>query len=269
MKRTVAVIPARYDSSRFPGKALAADTGRPLIVHVSERVRLAETVQRVIVATDDDRIRAAVEAHGGEAVMTGREHVNGTSRIAEIAPSIDAEFIVNVQGDEPEIDPHLIDLAVDALAGHDECPMSTVASPFADDEDPSDPNIVKVVVDRSGRALYFSRALIPFDRGGGAAFRLVGGGGGAGATPQAAGGAKPQAAPLKHVGMYVYRRPFLDEYVRLPPTPLECAERLEQLRVLEHGYDIAVAIGRAHHHGIDTPEQYAAFVKRCAAGERP
>ena len=258
MKRTVAVIPARYDSSRFPGKALAADTGRPLIVHVAQRVRLAETVQRVIVATDDDRIRAAVEAHGVEAVMTGREHVNGTSRIAEIAPSIDAEFIVNVQGDEPEIDPHLIDLAVDVLAEHDECPMSTVASPFADDEDPADPNIVKVVVDRSGRALYFSRALIPFDRGGGSAR----------AKPQAAGGAKPQAAPLKHVGMYVYRRPFLDEYVRLEPTPLERAERLEQLRVLEHGYDIAVAIGCAHHHGIDTPEQYAAFVKRCAAGER-
>jgi len=251
VKRTVAVIPARYDSSRFPGKVLAADTGRPLIVHVSERVRLAETVQRVIVATDDDRIRAAVEAHGGEAVMTRREHVNGTSRIAEVAPSIDAEFIVNVQGDEPEIDPHLIDLAVDVLAGHDECPMSTVASPFADDEDPADPNIVKVVVDRSGRALYFSRALIPFDRGG------------------AGGGAKPQAAPLKHVGMYVYRRPFLDEYVRLEPAPLERAERLEQLRVLEHGYDIAVAIGQAHHHGIDTPEQYAAFVQRYAAGERP
>lgn len=249
MSRVVAVIPARYESTRFPGKALADRTGTPLIVHVLQRVRRASSVQRVIVATDDERIAEAVENAGGEAVMTAADHPNGTCRIAEAAGNIEADLLVNVQGDEPEIDPHLIDLAVRTLQEHADCPMSTVASPFAEDEDPANPNIVKVVVDRRGRALYFSRSLIPFDRG------------------AAEGSAKPQAAPLKHVGMYVYRRPFLDEYVRLEPTPLERSERLEQLRVLENGYGIAVAIGQAHHHGIDTPQQYEAFVKRYAAGE--
>jgi 3-deoxy-manno-octulosonate cytidylyltransferase (CMP-KDO synthetase) len=184
--------------------------------------------------------------------MTRSDHANGTSRIAEAVADIDADFVVNVQGDEPEIDPRLIDLAVRELAAQADCPVSTVASPFAADEDPANPNIVKVVLDRRGRALYFSRALIPFDRGMGQTVT--------GARPHAAGG-----GPLKHVGMYVYRRPFLDEYVRLEPTPLERAERLEQLRILEHGCPIAVAIGESHHHGIDTPEQYEAFVQRCAA----
>jgi 3-deoxy-manno-octulosonate cytidylyltransferase (CMP-KDO synthetase) len=249
VSRVVAIIPARYESARFPGKALADRTGTPLIVHVLQRVRQAASVQQVIVATDDKRIAAAVEHAGGEASMTAADHPNGTSRIAEAAGRIEADLLVNVQGDEPEIDPQLIDLAVRTLQEHADCPMSTVASPFAEDEDPANPNIVKVVVDRRGRALYFSRSLIPFDR-----------------SPNAEGGRLQAArAPLKHVGMYVYRRPFLDEYVRLEPTPLERAERLEQLRVLEHGRGIAVAIGQARHHGIDTPEQYEAFVKRWAA----
>jgi 3-deoxy-manno-octulosonate cytidylyltransferase (CMP-KDO synthetase) len=251
VSRVIAVIPARYESSRFPGKALADRTGKALIVHVLERVRQAATVERVIVATDDDRIRAAVKRAGGEAVMTRADHANGTSRIAEAVRGTDADLVANVQGDEPEIDPHLIDLAVEALEAHADCPVSTVASPFAEDEDPASPNIVKVVVDRRGRALYFSRALIPFAPGEGRT--------GAGAKPQGV-----EARPLKHVGMYVYRRPFLDEYVRMEPTPLEQAERLEQLRILEHGHAIAVAIGEAHHHGIDTPEQYEAFVQRWA-----
>ncbi len=235
-----AIIPARYASARFAGKVLADRTGKPLIQHVHERAARAALVDRVIVATDDERIVAAVEAFGGEAVMTSPDHANGTSRIAEVARSLDDEIIVNVQGDEPEIEPGLIDLTIRALAGRADFPMATLASPFAPGEDPADPNIVKVVADRAGRALYFSRSLIPHDRDG------------AGARP-----------PLKHVGIYVYRRDFLLTYVTLGPTPLEQAERLEQLRVLEHGYPIAVAVGDVPHHGIDTAQQYEAFVTRC------
>lgn len=257
MPHAIAVIPARYQSSRFPGKVLANRTGKPLIQHVYERVQLAECVDRIIIATDDRRISQAVEDFGGEAVMTRSDHPNGTCRIAEVAESLTDEIIINVQGDEPELEPHLIDLAVQTLVDHPECPISTVASPFAADEDPANPNIVKVVVDQRGRALYFSRALIPAYAGGSAKPRAAGGS----AKPQAAVG----AGPLKHVGMYVYRLPFLAEYVSLPPTPLERAERLEQLRVLEHGHFMAVAIGDAHYHGVDTPEQYDEFVRRYAS----
>jgi len=234
-----AIIPARYASARFAGKVLADRTGKPLIQHVHERAARASLVDRVIVATDDERIVDAVAAFGGEAVMTSPDHANGTSRIAEVARSLDDEIIVNVQADEPEIEPDLIDLAIRALAGRAEVPMATLASPFARGEDPADPNIVKVVVDEAGRALYFSRALIPHHRDGT--------------------GTRP---PLKHVGLYVYRRDFLLTYVTLPPTPLEQAERLEQLRVLEHGYPIAVAVAEVPHHGIDTAQQYEAFVER-------
>jgi 3-deoxy-manno-octulosonate cytidylyltransferase (CMP-KDO synthetase) len=239
MPRAIAIIPARYASVRFPGKMLASETGKPLIQHVCERAALAKLVDRVIVAADDQRIIDAVAKFGGEAVMTRADHPNGTSRLAEAAASLEAGLIVNVQGDEPEIDPRLIDLAIETLGRHDRCVVSTVASPFSPDEDPVNPNIVKVVLDRRGHALYFSRGLIPVDRDG------------AGDCP-----------PLKHVGLYVYRREFLLKYVQLQPTPLEQAEKLEQLRILEHGHQIAVAVSTAHHHGIDTPEQYAAFVKR-------
>jgi 3-deoxy-manno-octulosonate cytidylyltransferase (CMP-KDO synthetase) len=235
----IAIIPARYQSHRFAGKVLADRTGKTLIQHVYEQVSQAARVNRVLVATDDDRIRSAVEAFGGEATMTRADHPNGTSRIAEVAEALADELIVNVQGDEPEIEPGLIDLAIQTLIRDPDCVMSTLASPFASDEDPADPHIVKVVADAAGRALYFSRALIPYDRDG------------TGTAP-----------PLKHVGMYVYRREFLLRYVTLPPTPLEQAERLEQLRVLEHGERIAVAIGDVQYHGIDTEAQYEAFVER-------
>lgn len=240
----VAVIPARFGSTRFPGKMLADRTGHPLVQHVYGRAILARSIQRVIVATDDERIAEAVRAFDGEVMMTRADHPNGTSRIAEVARSLDAPIIVNVQGDEPELDPSLIDRAVNALVQDQGAAVATIASPFASHEDPADPNIVKVVLNRRGRALYFSRALIPHDRDGE----------GAGATP------------LKHVGLYVYRRDFLFEYTTLPPTPLEEAERLEQLRVLEFGHAITVAVAEAHHHGIDTPEQYEAFVERYRSG---
>jgi 3-deoxy-manno-octulosonate cytidylyltransferase (CMP-KDO synthetase) len=257
MCAAVAIIPARYASVRFPGKMLAAETGRPLIQHVVERAVAASRIARTIVATDDERIRRAVEQFGGEALMTSRDHPNGACRLAEACAQLlaageldDDDVVVNVQGDEPEIDPAIIDLAVDTLMAHSDCEAATVASPFSAEEDPSDPNVVKVVVDGTGRALYFSRALIPFYRDG---------------RPR---DSDDEAAPfLKHIGLYVYRPAFLREYTMLPPTPLEQAERLEQLRILEHGRSIAVAIARTAHHGIDTPEQYARFVKRWTAAK--
>ncbi|MCC7203819.1 MAG: 3-deoxy-manno-octulosonate cytidylyltransferase [Phycisphaeraceae bacterium] len=262
-KQALAVIPARYGSTRFPGKPLAAKTGRPLIQHVIERVRQAKRVGRVIVATDDPRIYDAVAAVGGEAVMTRSDHPNGTSRIAEVVETLATrsptaelpgelsgtlpqqmsgdlpEIVVNVQGDEPEVDPGVIDALIEGLEAHPEAPMATLASDFAADEDPADRNIVKLVVNQRGLALYFSRSLIPCDRDGTGAVRL-----------------------LKHPGLYAYRRDFLAKYVTLPATPLEEAEKLEQLRALEHGYAIAVVKADVRHHGIDTPEQYEEFVKR-------
>lgn len=237
----VAVIPARFGSTRFPGKPLANRTGKPLIQHVHERVVQAKRVDRVIVATDDQRIYDAVTDFGGEAVMTRADHLNGTTRIAEAVADIDVETVVNVQGDEPDIDPAHIDRAIEALQAHSDCVIATLASRFGAAEEPSNPNIVKVVCDSLGRALYFSRALIPHHRD----------------TH-----AQPAAAPLKHVGLYVYRRAFLLRYASLAPMPLELTEQLEQLRVIEHGERIAVAVVNAQHHGIDTPEQYDAFVNR-------
>jgi 3-deoxy-manno-octulosonate cytidylyltransferase (CMP-KDO synthetase) len=235
-----AIIPARMGSTRFPGKMLADKTGKPLIQHVYESVRRAKTLGRIIVATDDPRIQAAVERFGGEAVMTSPSHPNGTSRLAEAADKLglpDKALVANIQGDEPEIEPAAIDAATDLARRNFH--VTTVASPFMPGEDPANPNIVKVVTGADGSALYFSRSLIPHHRERG----------------------KP-VAPLKHVGLYAYRAGFLRKYVKLGPTPLEQSEMLEQLRVLEHGFKIGVAIVPCKTQGIDTPEQYAAFVSR-------
>lgn len=239
-----AVIPARMASTRFPGKPLADLTGKPMIVHVLERVARCRSVGRILVATDDARIADAVRAAGFEARMTDPAHPNGTSRVAEVARTLREELIVNVQGDEPQIEPALVDRTVEALAARPDMPMATLVSPFAPGEDPANPNIVKCVAAVDGRALYFSRSLVPFDR-------------------DRAPGA---AAPRKHVGLYAYRRAFLDVFVGLAPTPLERTESLEQLRALEHGHPILCAEGEAHFTGIDTPEQYAEFVRRMKAG---
>jgi len=241
MRGAVVVIPARYASTRFPGKALAPIAGKPMIQHVFERVRTV--AKRVIVATDDERIATAVRGFGGEVAMTREDHPNGTSRISEVAAALHEDIVVNVQGDEPGIEPSLVEAAVEALrmAGRT-VPMSTIASPFRTGEDPADPNIVKVVVGRNGRALYFSRSVIPYDRD----------------KVHRRSGDSP-AAPLKHVGLYAYRRRFLATFVELEITPLERTEQLEQLRVLEHGYSIAVAVREAVSHGIDTPAQLTAY----------
>ncbi len=232
--RTVAVIPARMASTRFPGKPLANTTGRPMIQHVVERARQCCSIGRVIVATDDRRIADAVTSFGGEVAMTSADHPNGTSRIAEAVQAIECDIVVNIQGDEPEVEPALVDAAVTALLADPEAPVATAATPFRDTEDPADRRLVKVVVGLNGRALYFSRSAIPCNRD-----QRVDG-----------------VSPLRHVGLYVYRRHFLDDYVMLPESPLERTEMLEQLRILEHGHAIAVAIGTSTAQGIDTPEQY-------------
>ncbi|MBB6428939.1 3-deoxy-manno-octulosonate cytidylyltransferase [Algisphaera agarilytica] len=246
MPKALALIPARIGSTRFPGKPLAAETGKPLIQHVVEQVGGCETIDRVVVATDDQGIFDAVVGFGGEAVMTSPEHPNGTSRLAEAAEKLgtDHELIVNVQGDEPEVPPATVDALVRGLAEDQDADMATLASPFGDDEDPTNPNVVKLVLDRLGRAMYFSRSPIPHDRD---AEML---------------GTKPHVTMYKHPGLYAYRRAFLAKYPTLEPTPLEEAEKLEQLRVLEHGFSITIIHADAPHPGIDTPEQYAAFVER-------
>ena len=238
--RIVAVIPARFASTRFPGKPLADRTGRPLIQHVIEQARTCPSLSRIVVATDHDGIAAAARACGASVAMTRADHPNGTSRIAEVAGTLEEDLVVNIQGDEPQIEPALVDRTVELLASRPDVPMATLVSPFAPGEDPSNPNVVKCVRAADGRALYFSRGLVPYDRD---------------RAPEA-------ARPMKHVGLYVYRREFLRTFAALAPTPLERTESLEQLRVLEHGHSILCAEGEAHFTGIDTPEQYAAFVAR-------
>ncbi|MCE9583227.1 MAG: 3-deoxy-manno-octulosonate cytidylyltransferase [Planctomycetes bacterium] len=235
--RAAAVLPARFAAQRLPGKPLLAETGKVLIQHVWEQVKKAKNISRIIIATDDERIFEAVKAFRGEVVMTRADHPSGTDRIAEVAAKLDEPIIVNVQGDEPEVAPESIDQLVE-LAQTTDAPVSTLACDFSH-ADPADPAKVKVVRDLAGYALYFSRSLIPFPRGEG-------------------------AKPLLHVGMYAYKREFLLRFPSLEPTRLEKAEKLEQLRVLEHGFRIAVGLTAPGAGGIDTPEDYRAFVKRYA-----
>jgi len=221
--RAVGVIPARFAASRFPGKPLAPIAGKPLVQRVWEGARTAKRLGRVLIATDDERIAAACRGFGAEAVLTGAHHPTGTDRIAEAAAGVEADVVVNIQSDEPLIEGHVIDAAVAALDEDPGAAMSTVAHP-AESEGLDDPNRVKLVLDRRGRALYFSRSRIPFPR-----------------EPAALSG-EPGARWLQHVGLYAYRRPFLLEFVRLAQTPLERTEALEQLRALEHGHAIRVAV---------------------------
>ncbi|MGB2822291.1 MAG: 3-deoxy-manno-octulosonate cytidylyltransferase [Phycisphaerae bacterium] len=238
--KAVAIIPARYASTRLPGKPLLAETGKPLIQHVVEAVRGARRVGRIVVATDDERIAEAVRAFGGEAIMTRADHASGSDRLAEVVELLglaDDEIVVNVQGDEPEVPPECVDRLVDLLAGSD-APMATLVTPLPGDQ-AHDPNRVKAVLDGRGRAMYFSRAAIPHDRdgAGGVAYKL-------------------------HLGVYAYRAAFLKRFAQLPRTPAEAAEKLEQLRALEHGYSIIAAEVAYDGAGIDTPQDYAAFVRR-------
>ena len=235
--KVVAVIPARYASSRFPGKALADLAGKPMVQHVVERAAEAKTVDRVLVATDDERIAAAVRAFGTEAVLTDPGHPSGTDRIAEVIREIPCDLVVNVQGDEPLLPPAMVDEAVDPFFADPALEMGTVCRAIEDPRDVTDPNVVKVVRDLEGYALYFSRSPVPHTREGQRGSEA--------------------ARPCKHIGLYVYRRAFLFRFTAWKPTPLEEAERLEQLRALEHGVRIRVVETRHDSVGVDTPDDLA------------
>jgi 3-deoxy-manno-octulosonate cytidylyltransferase (CMP-KDO synthetase) len=232
----VAIIPARFDSTRLPGKALALIGGRPMVCHVAERTRRARGLARVIVATDDARIEAAVRGMGAEAVLTRREHPSGTDRLAEVAARLDAAIVVNVQGDLPLLDPLMVERLVARMADEPALPMATLATALRDEAEWRSPHVVKVVTGRDGRALYFSRSPIPFDRDG----------------TLAAG----EPLGWRHIGMYAYRRDVLLRFAGLPPSPLERRERLEQLRAVENGIAIGVVEWTAAEPliEVDTPE---------------
>jgi 3-deoxy-manno-octulosonate cytidylyltransferase (CMP-KDO synthetase) len=279
--RVVVCIPARYASTRFPGKVLAKDTGKYLIQHTYEQACRAKLPEKILIAADDEKIVAAAAEFDGACVLTRADHQSGTDRIAEAVQDLDADIVINVQGDEPEINPAHIDLLAQLLIDNPDCPMATLATGFATEEQVADPNVVKVILSAPARpvgatpcgcpphagqaqgpaptrnesicphngparAIYFSRSVIPYDRD--------------------RAGVGDVGHYLRHIGIYAYRKDFLQKITTLLQTPLEKLERLEQLRVIEHGF--AILVGTVEHtsEGIDTPEQYAAFVKRCEAG---
>jgi len=231
----LAVVPARFASTRFPGKVIAPLAGKPLVAHTYARACESRLVTSAVVATDDERVVQALEPHGVRVVMTRPDHPSGTDRIAEVASNTDAAIIVNVQGDEPLIDPETIDAAVRPLLDDADVPMSTAKRLITNPATITDPNVVKVVSDEHGRALYFSRSTIPHVR------------------DEADRAATPPCY-WQHIGLYVYRRDFLLAYATWPQTPLEKLEKLEQLRVLERGYPIAVVETEYESIGVDTPE---------------
>jgi 3-deoxy-manno-octulosonate cytidylyltransferase (CMP-KDO synthetase) len=243
----VVIVPARLASTRFAEKVLADRTGRPLVQHVVDAVRQSAVAERVVVATDHARVAEALRPFGTQVVMTRVDHPNGTSRLAEAAAALglgEDQVIVNAQGDEPEMAGEVITAAVRALLETPGAVVGTAAAPLGAAEELGDRNVVKVVRALSGAALYFSRAGIPVDRDG---------------------RGLAAARPLRHIGVYAYRRGFLERYVAMPATPLEQSEQLEQLRVLEHGLTIGVGLCATAQPGIDTPEQYDAFVSRWRA----
>jgi len=233
--RALVIVPARLASTRLPRKALLRETGKFLVEHVWDRVQLAHGVARCVVATDAREIEDACRSFGAEVVLTSEKHISGTDRCAEAYETLgdNADIIINVQGDEPELDPSHIDRLIEVME-RSSAPMGTLAEPLADPEEARKPQVVKVVLDRSERCLYFSRSLIP-----------------------------SEGPWLRHVGMYGYRPDFLETFTRLEPAELEKKERLEQLRALAHGHIIQAAIVPSSGvRGIDTPEDYAAFVRR-------
>lgn len=243
--RVVVVIPARYASTRLPGKPLVSLAGKPMIQRVYERAKLAQRADRVVVATDDERIVKAVEGFGGEARMTRSDHRTGTERVAEVAAHEEGDVFVNVQGDEPLLDPVAIDTAVASLLEEPAAAIGTVATPIKTPADIMDPNVVKTVLDFDGNALYFSRAPIPWVRDT---------------------ASKIQVRHLKHLGLYVFQREALLEYPTLPQGELERIEQLEQLRWLENGWKIRVAEVEHDAVSVDVPEDVKR-VEKLLAGE--
>jgi 3-deoxy-manno-octulosonate cytidylyltransferase (CMP-KDO synthetase) len=227
----VAIIPARYRSTRLPGKPLALIDGRPMVEHVHRQAKAARLVDAILVATDDQRVAEAVDAFGGTAVLTDPDHATGTDRLAEVAAHLEADLVVNVQGDEPLITGQAIDLAIQPCLGRDREMIATLRRRIDDMNDLETPSVVKVVVDRDGYALYFSRSRVPFTRPG-----------------------QPAPVQWRHLGLYVYPRTLLLTLAGLAPTPLEQAEGLEQLRALEHGIRILTVETTVDTIGVDTPE---------------
>jgi 3-deoxy-manno-octulosonate cytidylyltransferase (CMP-KDO synthetase) len=238
--KVVVVIPARYASTRLPGKPLVALAGKPMIQHVYERAKLATRVHRVLVATDDERIVKAVAGFGGEARITRLDHRAGTERVAEVAAHEEGDVFVNVQGDEPLLDPAAVDTAVASLLEEPVAAISTVATPIKTPADIMDPNVVKTVLDFDGNALYFSRAPVPWVRNS---------------------ASKIQVRHLKHLGLYAFQRDALLEYPTLPQGELERIEQLEQLRWLENGWKIRVAEVEHDTVSVDMPEDVARVEK--------
>ena len=244
MSGVLVVLPARFASTRLPGKPLLAETGKYLVQHAWEQATRIASATAVVVATDDERIASAVRGFGGEAVMTSPACATGSDRVAEVAAARGEELVVNLQGDEPEFEPGDVDRLVGAMREDPSLPLGTLAA-VALPAERERPSVVKVVTDRRGRALYFSRAAIPHHRDAG-----------------------HDAAPtLRHVGIYAFRREALLSFTRLPQTPLELAESLEQLRALEHGWAIRVIVSRRAPPGIDTREDYDEFVRRAGVSK--
>jgi 3-deoxy-manno-octulosonate cytidylyltransferase (CMP-KDO synthetase) len=240
--KAIGVIPARFASSRLPGKPLADIGGKTMIERVYHRALAAKSLSAVYIATDDQRILDAVRAFGGQAVMTREDHRSGTDRIAESVFELDVDVVVNVQGDEPLLDPSEIDAVVAPFGDRPDLAMTTLAVPIADRRDIEDPSVVKVVTDVRGDALYFSRLPIPYYRSG------------------------ENGQRLKHIGLYAYRKDFLLTYAALPPSPLEQLEQLEQLRVLENGHRIHVVLTDHDAISVDTPEDLERVRALVAAG---
>jgi 3-deoxy-manno-octulosonate cytidylyltransferase (CMP-KDO synthetase) len=230
-RKILGVIPARFSSTRFPGKVLAQIAGKTMLQHVYERASLSTYLTSILIATDDDRVYSAAKNFGARVRMTRADHLSGTDRVAEAASALDAEIVVNIQGDEPLIDPAAIDAAILPMVHEPELIMGTLKKRIEDAREITDPNVVKVVTDRAGDAIYFSRCPIPFER------------------------EKSVDTPyFKHIGLYVYQRDFLLAYSALPVGPLETAERLEQLRALENGFRIRVVETEYESLGVDTPD---------------
>jgi 3-deoxy-manno-octulosonate cytidylyltransferase (CMP-KDO synthetase) len=242
--KIIGIIPARYDSVRFPGKALADICGKPMIQHVYERASQVALFEQVIVATDDVRIQKAVTAFGGNACMTSRHHATGTDRLAEVAQSLDVDIVVNIQGDEPLVHPEMIEQAIHPLLSDSDVAIGTLKHIIESPEELLNPNVTKVVTDMSDRAIYFSRSPIPYIKG--KDMRNEG---------------FHEFTFYRHIGLYAYRREFLLKFIELAHTPLEIVEALEQLRALEHGYIIKVIETSYESIGVDVPEDVDKVVK--------
>jgi 3-deoxy-manno-octulosonate cytidylyltransferase (CMP-KDO synthetase) len=239
--KILGVIPARYGAIRFPGKPLADICGKPMVLHVYDRAKQARSLTDLVVATDDNRIFSVVEQAGGKAIMTSVDHQSGSDRLGEVARKIEADIIVNIQGDEPLLEPQMIDKMVEPLTNDKTILMGTLKKRIVDPEDLQNPNIVKVVCDKAGFALYFSRSLIPYPKTGWKDASIHG-------------LAESDLAFYKHLGLYAYQKEFLLQFTKLPISYIEKVEGLEQLRALDNGYKIKVVETKFDTIAVDTPE---------------